>query len=193
MNIINIKILVFCFVPIGLILLYLSVKSLRRLFFGAMAIELPYLNKTTSFYINEVGKYTLWHKGGLLKKVPHTEFKPVIKNVTTGEIIALKSSVFRPSVNGVDNARVMLFHFNLLDKGEYNIQLAEGSSISKLEIFLSKMLSLREVNLNHYSIQVRKSQPFYITMISILFTVFSGLMVIGGFVVSLLAEQILCK
>ncbi|QNK78528.1 hypothetical protein H7F37_05480 [Winogradskyella sp. PAMC22761] len=192
MNIITIKILVFCLVPIGLMLLYLSVKSLRSLLFGAMAAELPYLNKTTSFYINEVGKYSIWHKGVLLQKVPVTQFKPIIKHIETGKIIALKSSVFRPSVNGFDKARVLLFHFNLLDKGEYNIQLAAGSSISKLEKFISNLIPLKESNLSQYTIQIRKSQPFYITMVSILFTIFSALVVIGGFVVSLLAEQILC-
>ena len=190
MNIVTIKILIFCLVPIGLMLLYLSVKSLRRLLFGAMAIELPYLNKTASFHVNEVGKYSIWHKGVLLQKVPVTQFKPIIKHVETGEIIALKSSVFRPSVNGFDKARVLLYHFNLLDKGKYNIELAEGSSVSKLEKFISKLVPLKEANLSQYTIQIRKSQPFYITMVSILFTIFSGLMIIGGFVLSLLAEQI---
>ena len=54
-----------------------------------------------------------------------------------------------------------------------------------------EVLQLSNSSIRKYQVVlIVVGQPFYITMVSILFTIFSGLVVIGGFVVRLLAEQI---
>lgn len=189
MSTIVIKILFFGLVPIGIVLLFFSIKSLKNLFYGTLVLELPYLLKTATFKISKAGKYAIWHKAKMFRKVSLTKFKPVIKNIETSESVVIYRSIFRPHINGFDKSRLLLFNFSLKE-GNFQIDLAEGSSVSKFEEFLSKVLPVKEVDLSQYSIQVRKRQPFYITIGAILLTVAAAGFIIGGFVIGLLTEQI---
>lgn len=97
-----IQTLLFCAVPLGIVLLINGIKLLKKKISSPIIIELPYQQNTETFKINESGKYAIWHIGDLFKKNHVNQFKPDIANMDTGEKIQLQYSVLRTHVNGFE-------------------------------------------------------------------------------------------
>lgn len=184
-----IRVLFFCLVPIGIYLLVVSIGLVRKGFNGKIIVELPFATRRVNFSIPKPGSYSIWQKAPLLQKVPVDAFKPVITRQSTGEKVPLSASLSRASSNDGSTGRMELFTFPAV-AGDYTLELTEGSSISALERFAVKAIPAREVAPGQYFIQVRENPPFYYSVVGIPLIVVSGLLIVGGFVLGLLAHQL---
>lgn len=184
-----IRILFFCLVPIGIYLLVLSIGLVRKGFQGKIIVEIPFATKRVNFSVPKHGSYSIWQKAPLFQKVPIDAFKPVITHQLSGEKVMLSASLTRASSNDGSVGRMELFTF-LAPAGEYTIELTEGSSISTLESIVAKAIPAREAATDQYFIQVRETPPLYYSIVGIPLIVVSGLFMIGGFVLGILAHRI---
>ena len=183
------RILFFSLIPLGVILLIFSIKSLHKSFSGNVILEIPYSQKSADFELRNHGIYSIWHKGQFFRKTPLDEFKPVITTKTTGKEISLSSHLFRPNTNNGKTARMEIFRFSA-PAGNYLLELKEGSSISKKENSFIRQLPLKMVDHNKYYIEIRESQPRIFVLIGILMAVLSGLCIIGGLMFGIFSGQI---
>lgn len=158
-------------------------------FGGKVLLELPFIQKKATFEITESGVYSIWQKGQYFRKLPVDKFKPVIYNEATKERIVLSPSIFRPNSNDGITVKIELFRFSAAP-GKYSIDLAEGSSITKLESVLSAIFPAKKADIDKYYILVRESQPFYYVIIGIPLMAIAGILMIGGLVFGILADQI---
>jgi len=74
--------------------------------------------------------------------------------------------------------------------GRYIFNLAEGSSITKAEKKLIDLTPAKRVDPDKYFIQVRESQSRLVLAAGIILITLSGLCIIGGLVLGILAKQI---
>ena len=188
-NLTLLRIIIFCLIPVGAFLLYKSIMLVRKSFSGKILLELPFIQKSATFEITESGVYSIWQKGQYFRKLPVDKFKPVIYNEATRERISLFPSIFRPNSNDGKTVKIELFRFSATP-GKYSIDLAEGSSIAKLEKVLSSVFPAKKADIDKYYILVRESQPFYYILIGIPLIAISGILIIGGLVFGILADQI---
>ena len=183
------QILFFCLIPVGIITLIFSIKFVQKVFSGNIILEIPYKQKSAEFNIDKPGIYSIWHKGQFFRKAPLNEFKPEIIDKSTGLNIRLTPSIFRPNSNNGKTARMELYRFSA-SPGRYVLELAEGSSISRAENSIIRLLPVKMVDYDKYFIQVRESQPIVHVLIGIILLIFAGFCIIGGLVFGILADQI---
>ena len=183
------QILFFCLIPVGAVMLFFSIKSLKKTFSGNIILEIPYNQKSSELILSKPGYYSIWHTGTSFRKAPVDEFRPQITDRSTGSGIRLIQSLFRPNISGFKTARMELFRFQA-PAGSYTLDLVEGSSISGLESGIIDLVPAPEVDHTKYFIQVRESQPRISVVIGILLIILSGFCMIGGLVFGILAGQI---
>lgn len=184
------QLIFFSLIPVGIIILILSIRLVQNTFSGNIILEVPYSQKSADFEIPESGNYSIWHKGQYWSKAPLDEFRPVITNKTTGERPKLTSLLFRPNSNNGVTARMEIFRFSA-PAGEYTLELAEGSSISGIENAFLKRFPAKMVDLDKYSIQIRQSQNLFKVLIGIILMALAGFCIIGGLVMGILIKSIL--
>jgi hypothetical protein len=183
------KILLFCLIPLGIVLLMFSIRLLKKTISGNIILEIPYARKTAEFSLPRSGTWSIWHKGESFTKAPLDEFKPVIIDKSTSEEIKLSSLLLRLNSNNRKSARMELYRFSA-PAGNYILALTEGSSIAGLESSIIGMTSFKMTDPDKYFIQVRESQPLFITLSGIVLIVLAGFCIIGGLVLGILADQI---
>jgi len=188
-NLTLLRIILFCLIPAGAFLLYKSIMLVRKSFSGNVLLELPFIQKNATFEITESGVYSIWQKGQYFRKLPVDRFKPVIYNEATKEKLSLFPSIFRPNSNDGKTVKIELFRFSAAP-GKYSIDLVEGSSITKLESLLASVFPAKKADIDKYYILISESQPFYYILIGIPLIVIAGLLMIGGLVFGILADQI---
>jgi hypothetical protein len=160
----------------------------RKGFNGKILVEFPFLTRRVNFTIPKQGSYSIWQKAPLFQKVPVDAFKPVITHQLTREKIILSPSHLRASSNDGSVGRMELFTFTAI-AGDYILELTEGSSITALESIAGKAIGGRPVDTAKYFLQVRENPPFYYTIIGIPLIILSGLCIVGGLVLGILAHQ----
>ena len=174
----------FALIPIGVIVLILAIRLVKKSFAGNVISEVPYAQKVSFFRIKESGVYSIWQKGQYFRKLPVDQFRPVVYN-EMGDGISLSPSLFRPNSNDGITFKMELFRFTA-GPGMYRMELTEGSSISGVERFISRIFPAKKADLSKYYILVRESQPFFFVIIGILLLCLSGFMMIGGLVFGIL-------
>ncbi len=179
----------FALIPIGAVVLILAIRLVKKSMAGKVLLEIPYLQKTGTFEIAEPGVYSIWQKGPLFRKLPVYQFRPVIRDLASGENISLFPSIFRPNSNDGISCKMELFRFTA-GRGRYQMDLKEGSSISGIEKAISHLFPVKKADPEKYYILVRESQPFYFVIAGILLMAFSGFMMIGGLVLGILDFKI---
>jgi hypothetical protein len=175
----------FALIPIGVLILILGIRLVRKNFAGKILLELPYLQKVGSFVISESGVYSIWQKGQYFRKLPVDQFKPVVRNESSGQVIPLVPSIFRPNSNDGVTFKMEIFRFTATT-GSYRLEITEGSSISAPERFLSRLFPAKKADLTQYYILIRESQPFYYVIAGIFLMCVAGFMMIGGLVAGIL-------
>jgi hypothetical protein len=175
----------FALIPIGVIVLILAIRLLKKSLAGKIISEVPFAQKVSFFRINEQGVYSIWQKGQFFRKLPVDQYRPVIFNNVTEEKVPLFPSLFRPNSNDGNTVKMELFRFSA-GPGMYRMELTEGSSISGVESFIARIFPARKADLSQYYILVRESQPFFFVIIGILLLCLSGFMMIGGLVFGIL-------
>jgi len=184
-----VQILFFCCIPLGVFILIKAIRLVKKTFNGEIILEIPFSQKISTFEITKPGVYSIWHKGKIFRKAPLDKFKPLIRNAVTKEEIVLIPSFFRPNSNNGRTGRMELFRFSA-PAGKFKLELTEGSSVTSLEQAISGLFPLKQVDVDHYFIQVRESQPLLFVILGIVMLVLSGLCIIGGLVIGILAGQI---
>ena len=164
----------FILAALGLYLIYIAVKLGIEIVKVPTYLELPYLSMKDTFHLPQKGKYTIWQKGRQGMHAPVDQFKPVLTNISTGKRIKLSPIVvFRITKTDLSgNASVQLFSFKT-DAGNYLMELSEGSSISKIEQYISKPIT-------------KIARPFDPSKYAILVTKYQSPLLVLGFVWSIL-------
>ena len=182
-----IQVLLFCAIPVGILLLFFGIRSLRRDITQAPLLDLPFLNITGEFKVSKTGYYAIWQKGTLLKKAPLDRFCPHIIKTETQVKIQLRKVLIVTLVNSFDTGRTKLFYF-YAEQGDYKLVLLPGNSASKFQKVLSSALPAQKIDLEHYFIQVRKSH-LLASLLNILKIVIGFSMIISGLILGLLAKE----
>ena len=183
------QILLFCLIPIGITGLIFSIRLVQKSFSGNIILEIPYRQKYAEFILAKPGSYSIWHKGQFFRKAPLDEFRPEITDGSTGVKTNLRSMLFRSNTNDGRTARMELFQFTA-PAGRYILELKEGKSISSIESRAINLIPARMVDYDKYFIQIRESQPLFMMLGGILFIALSGVCIICGLVLGILADQI---
>lgn len=179
----------FSLIPAGIILLIISINSVRKTFSGDIILNLPYLQKSSQFVLTGQANYSIWHQGQFFRKAPLDEFKPEITNRWNGQKIRLIPSLLRPNANNGKSARMELYRFTA-PAGEYVLELKEGSSVSPVENNIISLIPAKKVDYDKYFIQVRESQPRILAFIGIFLIGLAAICIISGLVLGILADQI---
>ena len=185
----SIRILLFILVLIGIFIVFKAIKLFGNAFNGIILLTLPYNDNAGSFTVSKPGVYAIWHKGPLFKKTPLTYFKPHILNTATDKEIKLNRSMVSPRSNNFNTGRMELFTFKA-EAGHYELKLVPGSSTSRFQAMIGGAIPLTNIDLNHYSIEIQKSQAQILTILAIPLLLLGIAGIVGGLVIGLLAEKI---
>jgi hypothetical protein len=185
---ISIKILLILISIIGIFMLIKGIMMLMQFFNTKIILEIPYTGKSGNFRIDTSGTYSIWQKGKQFTRTPVDKFKPVITNESTGEKVALNSSIFRTQVNNGATASMLLFKFTA-PAGNYRLDLDEGSSISLLEKSLTSYIPFKETDPANYFLQVRETRPKSLVVFGIPLTIIGFGCFIGGIILFATFDQ----
>ncbi|SDE87822.1 hypothetical protein SAMN05216464_110157 [Mucilaginibacter pineti] len=189
MNLMLLRVLFFCLVPIGIFILVKTIRMLKGVFSGEVITEIPFTQKDVVFDIIRPGVYAIWQKGQLFRRTPVDKFKLQINKVPSGENVSLPRSFFSPHLNGMSTARMEMNRFSA-QSGTYRLTIVEGSSVSVFEKIALSLFPAKPVDYSQYFIQVRESRPVYYMIAAIPLFVLSAFCMIGGLVAGFLAPQI---
>jgi len=189
MSILSIRILLFILVLIGIFIVFKAIKLFSNAFNGIILLTLPYNDNAGSFTVSKPGVYATWHKGPLFKKTPLTQFRPHIINTATNKEIKLNHSILSPRSNNFDTGRMELFTFRA-EAGHYELKLVPGSSTSRFQAMIGSAISLADIDLSQYSIEIQKSQAQILTILATPLLLLGIAGIVSGLVVGLLAEKI---
>ena len=189
MNLILIRILFFCLIPIGIFILVKAIQLFRKTFNGKLIIEIPYLQNGGKFSVTKAGNFAIWQKGQMFKRTPVDKFKLHIVEQLTKEEIKLYFSILRPHTNNFSTGRMELYRF-YAPIGNYQIEFREGSNVSKLESLVSSIIPVKSVDLAKCFIEIRESQSQLMTFLAIPMILLGMFGTIGGLVLGILADQI---
>lgn len=187
MSILLTRILLFCLIPLGAFILYHGIKILRKAFNGKVMLEMPYLQKTGEFTIENGGIYSIWQKGEMFKKTPIDQFSTHVYEKVSQQEINLSYSLMSPRSNDFSTGRMEIYTFHATP-GIYELRLQDGSSVSNVQGFISKLLPLQSVDLSKYSIQIRESQSQLFTLLGIPIVLVGAFGIIGGFVFGIIGR-----
>ncbi|MCL5244290.1 hypothetical protein M4I21_00610 [Cellulophaga sp. 20_2_10] len=188
MKIIIIKVLFFCLIPLGSVALYFSIKLLRKKFRGDLITEFSFLRNETNFIVDQPGNYAVWYKAVAFKKNILYTKKPRVINLKTKEPLKIRISLFGPRVNNFDTGVKEMYHF-YAEKGEYTISLEDALKFKRALYNAIPNLD-KGISDSRAIVQVNKKHSGFFMIFSILAIVFSVLLIIGGFLIGLLADQI---
>ncbi len=176
-------------IPLGLILLIISIKNLIRLANAQMLYEMSCAEGEGVFRLDDRGKYSIWLSGRQLVKLPIGEFGIEIINQKTRKNIPLTPSVFRTRVSAFKTARVELYYFEV-EAGTYTISMNDDVDIrDKMSSFLVNAIIKTPANYSLFSIQVREHISTISLFLSIWGIILSSFMVVGGIVLTLTLKQ----
>ena len=190
MPILYYRILFFCLIPIGIVTLVFGIRLLRKSFNGTVLLESAFDKPTACFSVTKSGVHSVWMKGPLFRRTPINKLHPQIFNEATKEEISLNTSLLSPRSNGFSTGRMELYTFSA-EAGSYRLEITEGSGISGVQQWLASAFPARNVDLKKYFIQIRESQSPLYTLLAIPVILAGGFGIIGGFVLGLLANQII--
>ena len=190
MPILYYRILFFCLIPIGIVILVLGIKLLRKSFNGTVLLESAFDKPTGHFSVTKSGAHSVWMKGPLFRRNPIDKLHPRIFNDATNEEVNLNTSILSSRSNGSSTGRMELYTF-WAKAGNYRLEIAEGSGISGVQQWLARVFPAKNVDLKKHFIQIRESQSQLLTLLAIPVILAGGFGVIGGFVLGLLADQII--
>lgn len=189
MVLILIRIGLFSLIPVGIFVLIKTLGMTKKIFNGNIILEIPFTQKEATFQVPKNGAYAVWQKGQLFRKTPVDQFEIQILRERDGTVVSLSPSFMRPNTSNFDTGRMEMKRFSA-ESGSYKLILRDGPGISSFEKGLSNLIPAKEVDYNKYFIQVRETGPAYHMFLAIPLFLLSGFMILGGFVLGLLAQQI---
>jgi hypothetical protein len=184
------RILFFCLIPVGIVILVWGIKLLQRSFNGTILLELPFSAGSGSFSVARSGVHSIWIKGPLFKRNPIDRMHPRIISEATNQEVPLATSLLAPRSNSFSTGRIEFYTFSA-EVGTYRLELVAGSGISGLQRLLAKAFPSGPLDLSKYFIQIRESQSALIPLLAIPVIIAGGGGIIGGLVMGLLADQLI--
>jgi hypothetical protein len=176
-------------IPLGLILLIISIKNIIRFANAQMLYEMSCVDREGVFRLDSRGQYSIWLSGKQLIKSPIGEFGIEIINQKTRKNIPLISNIFRTSVSASKIARVELYYFEA-EAGTYIISMNDEVDIrDKISSFLVNTIIKSPVDYSLFSIQVREHFSTVILILYIWGIILSSFMIVGGIVLTLTLKQ----
>ncbi len=128
-------------------------------------------------------------KAPVLKRTPVDRLQPHIFNQATNQEVELVFSVLSPRSNDFYEGRMETYTFTV-EKGDYRLELAAGSNISKFEEMIANAITSKSVDLTKFFIQIRKRQLQFYAFLGVPITILGAFGIIGGFVNGILADQL---
>ena len=192
MNLIILKILFFICIPIGIFLLVAGIKLVYKVFNTKVIVETQMSEEGVSFEITKSGNYSIWIKAPIFRTNHLDKIKPKIYNQDNQKYIKLRYNFLRSQYTRSNNGSVgqmKLLTFKA-EKGNYQLELVEGSS---LHIPFEKQIVssvLKEADIAKCFIQVREDTPSFYGLSGVLLIVLGVGGSIAGFVLGLLTEKI---
>lgn len=101
------RVLLFGLSLAGIPLLVFAIRLISGAFAEKILVEVPYRKKEASFLIATAGTYAIWQKAPLFK-TPVGEFRPQVRSSASGQPLALRASLLRPTVNNGLTGRMCL-------------------------------------------------------------------------------------
>lgn len=176
-------------IPLGLILLIISIKNIIRFANAQMLYEMSCVDREGVFRLDSRGQYSIWLSGKQLIKSPIGEFGIEIINQKTRKNIPLISNIFRTSVSASKIARVEPYYFEA-EAGTYIISMNDEVDIrDKISSFLVNTIIKSPVDYSLFSIQVREHFSTVILILYIWGIILSSFMIVGGIVLTLTLKQ----
>ena len=176
-------------IPLGLIILIISIKNTIRFANAQMLYEMSCAEGEGVFRLDDSGKFSIWLSGNQLVKSPIGEFGIEIINQKTRKNIPLTASVFRTRVSAFKTARVELYYFEA-EAGTYTISMNDDVDIrDKVSSLLVNAIIKTPANYSLFSIQVREYFSTISLFLSIWGIILSSFMVVGGIVLTLTLKQ----
>ena len=176
-------------IPLGLIILIISIKNTIRFANAQMLYEMSCAEGEGVFRLDDSGKFSIWLSGNQLVKSPIGEFSIEIINQKTRKNIPLTASVFRTRVSAFKTARVELYYFEA-EAGTYIISMNDDVDIrDKVSSLLVNAIIKTPANYSLFSIQVREYFSTISLFLSIWGIILSSFMVVGGIVLTLTLKQ----
>jgi hypothetical protein len=189
MTITILRILFYGLMPMGVFILIMAIRQLRKSFFGKILVEIRFTQREAEIDIVDSGDYGIWQKGKLLKRTLFNRFDLQLVNTATGHVISLHNSFFAPHVNSLDTGRIEWKRFNA-PIGRYHLRLIEQTSHSISRGIFSALMSNNPVDYSQYWLQVRESQPAYFMIIAIPMIILSVACIFGGLVLAINAKEV---
>ena len=189
MTITLLRILFYGLIPMGVFILIMAIRQLRKSFFGKILVEIPFTKREAEIDIVDSGDYGIWQKGKLLKRTLFNQFDLQLVNTATGHVISLHNSLFAPHVNGFGTGRIEWKRFNA-PNGRYSLRLTEHSSHSVSRGIFSALMSNNPVDYSQYWLQVRESQSAFYMIIAIPMFILSIACIFGGLVLAINAKDV---
>jgi hypothetical protein len=178
----ELKILFFACIPVGIFLLIKGIKMALKAFNTKIFAEIKLSETSKDFEITQSGSFEIQIKAPAFKKSHLDKLKPAIYNRDKNAYISLHRSIVRSHSNSLSGiATLKLFTFEAA-AGNYKVEITEGSSLLPLEGGLQKFLPIKEANLSDCAFQIRESIPVLRLVAGILLTIAGGMISIGGLV-----------
>lgn len=172
-------------IPLGLIILIISIKNTIRFANAQMLYEMSCADREGVFRLDSRGQYSIWLSGKQLIKSPIGEFGIEIINQKTRKNVHLKANAFGTRVSIFKYARVELYYFEA-EAGTYTISMNDEADIrDKISSFLVNTIIKAPVDYSLFSIQVREYFSTVSLFLYIWGMILSSFMIVGGIVFAL--------
>ena len=141
-------------IPLGLLLLVLSIKYTVKVYTVTAIHDMPYRTDKGVFTIQTAGRYGVWLNGNRFKKSPLGMFGLQLINCETEKEVPLRTSYIPASVTKVIDARLELYTF-YAKPGTYQLLFNDKPSrIVKIFGTIRRYLISSDDDYSTYSIRV---------------------------------------
>ena len=167
-------------IPLGLLLLVLSIKHTVKVYTITAIHDMPYRTDKGIFTIQTAGRYGIWLNGNRFKKAPLGLFGLQLINCETEKEVPLRANLIPVSVTKVIDVRLELYTF-YANPGTYQLLFNDKSSpMSKIFGPISRFLIGGKDDYSSYSIRIYPHQSMIYSFLSIWGFIFGVMAVMWG-------------
>ena len=167
-------------IPLGLLLLVLSIKHIVKVYMITAIHDMPYRTDKGIFTIQTSGRYGVWLNGNRFKKSPLGMFGLQLINCETEKEVPLRANLIPVSVTKVIDVRLELYTF-YAKPGTYQIVFNDNPSpMSKIFGTISRFLIGGKDDYSSYSIRIYLHQSMIYSFLSIWGFIFGVMAVMWG-------------
>lgn len=179
--------LLFILIPIGLVVAFISIKSIINFMKIEPIYEMPASQSEGTFVIKNEDVYEIWLSGKKYKKTPLGQIGLRLENMYTRQDVELSRSIMRTSVSGFNTARVSIYSFRA-EAGTYILSMTdEADFMDRLGAKFINSISRSPVDYSQFSFQVRK----HVSLFPLVLCIFGIVLGIHAILVGLILPMVL--